>query len=153
MRSSCLGTTRVPSVLGLRSPPPSVPSPVGPGLSSPYLRPGSSHQVPSLSETRVSGSQTGLVCSSHHKGSRANYRGGDLWGSVSPHAGAPQSSFRHLTLPPVRTGFSPLPNCSPGPSHQGAQCLQDPDVRKSDHACFAHSVPRTPRTDNRDGLL
>ena len=122
-------------------------------LSSPYLRPGSSHQVPSLSETPVSGSQTGLVCSSHHKGSRANYRGGDLWGSVGPHAGAPQSSFRHLTLPPVRTGFSPLPNCSPGPSHQGAQCLQDPDVRKSDHACFAHSVPRTPRTDNRDGLL
>ena len=49
-------------------------------LSSPYLRPGSSHQVPSLSETPVSGSQTGLVCSSHHKGSRANYRGGDLWG-------------------------------------------------------------------------
>ena len=37
-------------------------------LSSPYLRPGSSHQVPSVSETHRSGSQTGLECSSHPKG-------------------------------------------------------------------------------------
>ena len=48
-------------------------------------------------------------------------------------------------------GFSPLPNGSPRPLYQGPP-LQDPDVRKSDHACFAHSIPRTPWTDNRDGL-
>ena len=89
-------------------------------LSSPYLRPGSSHQVPSLSETRVSGSQTGLVCSSHHKGSQGQLPGRGSMGSVSPHAGAPQSSFRHLTLPPVRTWDSRLsPTAAPAPHTRG----------------------------------
>ena len=122
-------------------------------LSSPYLRPGSSHQVPSLSETPVSGSQTGLVCSSHHKGSRANYRGGDLWGSVGPHAGAPQSSFRHLTLPPHRTWILASPQLKPRPLYQDPSLLKT-RMSGSQHMPVVLILPlRLPWTDNRDGLL
>ena len=35
----------------------------------------------------------------------------------------------------------------------GPQSLKDTDVRKSDHACFTHSIPLSPWTDNGDGLL
>ena len=62
MRSSCLGTTRVPSVLGSGSPHSSLrvltltPGRTG-ALSSPSLRPSSSHQVLRLTETRKSESQ------------------------------------------------------------------------------------------------
>ena len=107
-------------------------------LSSPYLRPGSSHQVPSLSDTRMSGSQTGLVCSSHHKGSRGQQLG---WGSV----GFCRSSLR---VPPVLLQVPHLASAQDLDSHLSAteappliprpQSLEDPDVRRSAHACCAH---------------
>ena len=73
-------------------------------LSSPYLRPGSSHQVPSLSETRMSGSQTGLMRSSHPRGSQRRQTGVGICGlptvlpqgPLSPPSGSPQSSLRTL---------------------------------------------------------
>ena len=74
-------------------------------LSSPYLRPVSSHQVPSLSDTRMSGSQTGLVCSSHHKGSQGQLPG---WDSV----GFRRSSRRDPLSPP--SGTSPCVQSGPG---------------------------------------
>ena len=79
-------------------------------LSSPYLRPGSSHQVSSLSDNRMSGSQTDLVCASHPKGYQGQLQG---WGSV----GFRQSSCRDpsilLRAPHFASSqdleFSPLP--------------------------------------------
>ena len=80
-------------------------------LSSPYLRPVSSHQVPSLSDTRMSGSQTGLVCSFHHKGSQGQLPG---WGSVGFHRSSRRDPSVLLQAPHLASsqdlGFSRLPN-------------------------------------------
>lgn len=82
-------------------------------LSSPYLRPGSSHQVPSLSETRMS-CQTGLVCSSP-QGLPGPTTGARICGFlVNPPSGSP-SSPQDLTLSPGSTRDSSSTQMKPPP--------------------------------------
>ena len=110
------------------------------------------HKASSSSETRMLGSQAECALLTA-KSPRANYRGGDLWGSVGPHSGSPQSSFRHLTLPPHRTWILASPQLKPRPLYQ------DPSLLKTRMSGSQHMPvvlilpPRLPWTDNRDGLL
>ena len=83
-------------------------------LSSPYLRPGSSHQVPSFSETCMCDRLSVLFSP---QGLPRPTTGAGFCGFPSVLTqGPPQSSFRHLTLRPVRTWDSRLsPTEAPAP--------------------------------------
>lgn len=104
-------------------------------------------------ETRTLGSQTGRKLFLTTKSPRAKLQGVDLWGSVSPHSGSPQSSW-HLTLPPRRTWILALRNWEAPPLIPGPQSLGRPGCEEAGRMPVVLILPpRLPWTDNRDGLL
>ena len=84
---------------------------------------------------------------------RANYRGRDLWGSVGPHSGSPQSSCRYLTLPPHRTWILTSPQLKPHPLFQDPSLLRTRMSGGQRMPVALILTQRLPWTDNRDGLL
>ena len=122
-------------------------------LSSPYLRPGSSHQVPSLSETPVSGSQTGLVCSSHHKGSQGQLPGRGSMGFRQSSRRGPSVLLQAPHLASSQDWILASPQLQPRPLTPGPQALQDPDVRKPCTWSYRPGLPGSPLFWGRAPLL
>ena len=87
--------------------------------SSPNLRPGSSHQGPSLSETWMLGSQDRPSVLFSPQGLPGKMKGGAvLWGPISLPLRCPQSSLRTLPCLQAGPGTLSLPQTWPCPSNQ-----------------------------------